>query len=211
MSSVTHAERINLADKAYTQQGKTKVEAPTGWTVVEKAENKSGLEIYAIQKVGTNEVVFATRGSDDGKDWGLTTGPNSQHSVGILNEQDQEALTFVDDFIHDHKDKKGIDEFHYSLAGDSKGGAITQILSHTFGLAGTTTDPAAGGGVVKSQEYLDFVKTLKSVNTPEGVPTGQLVNIREAGSIVAGGSAIWFGTEQLGDSCSWQLGSDHVK
>ena len=186
MGSVTHAERVNLADKVYIQPGKSKIEAPIGWTILQKAEKASGLEIYAMQKVGTNEVVFATRGSDkNGDDWGLTSGANAQHYVGVLNKQDQEALTFVDTFIYDHKDEKGIDKFHYSLAGDSKGGGITQILSHTFGLEGTTTDPAAGGGVVKSEVYLNFVKTLKTVREPEGVPPGQLINIVESGMAVS--------------------------
>jgi len=66
MGSVTHAERVNLADKAYIQPGKNEVEAPAGWAIYDKVESDTGLEIYAMQKDGTNEVVFATRqlGSD---------------------------------------------------------------------------------------------------------------------------------------------------
>ncbi|MBU1566179.1 MAG: tandem-95 repeat protein [Proteobacteria bacterium] len=203
MARITHAERVELADNAYLK-GRTEIEAPLGWVIAEQQEFKSGLEIYALRKENTNEVVFAVRGSDaDGKDWAIG-GPNLSHIAGKLHEQDKEALSFVDKFKEDNKLPDGSDKFYYSVTGDSKGGAISQIIAHTFGMRGTTTDPAAGGGVVKDPAYLEFVRNnLKTVSEPLGVPKGQFLNIREEGSPVPIGSEIFPGTEHLGETVTF--------
>ena len=206
MARITHAERVELADNAYLK-GRTEIEAPPGWVIAEKHENPdSGLEIYALRKENTNEVVFAVRGSDaDGKDFALG-GPNLSHIAGNLHEQDKEALSFVDDFKLKNKLPDGSDKYHYSVTGDSKGGAIAQIIAHTFGMGGTTTDSAAGGGVVKDHTYLEFVSTnLKTVSEPLGVPKGQFLNIREEGSPVSFGSAILPGVEHLGEKVTFNF------
>lgn len=44
MGSVTHAERVNVADKVYIQPGKSKVAPPIGLTILQKAEKAPGLE-----------------------------------------------------------------------------------------------------------------------------------------------------------------------
>ncbi|MDK9706920.1 MAG: tandem-95 repeat protein [Desulforhopalus sp.] len=207
MVRVTHAERVQLADDVYLK-GRTEIKAPPGWVIEKWQENpKSGLEIYALRKENTNEVVFAVRGSDtDGKDWEVLDGPNFSHIAGKLHEQDKEALTFVDIFKKDNKLPNGSDKFDYSVTGDSKGGAIAQIISNTFGMRGTTTDPAAGGGVVKDPDYLDFVRNeLETVSEPLGVPKGQFLNIREEGSPVPSGSGIFPGIEHLGETVSFDF------
>lgn len=206
MARITHAERVELADNVYLK-GRTEIEAPPGWVIAEKHENPdSGLEIYALRKENTNEVVFAVRGSDtDGKDW-VPGGPNFSHIAGKLHEQDKEALSFVDAFKIKNKLPNGSDKYHYSVTGDSKGGATSQIIAHTFGMRGTTTDSAAGGGAVKDPAYLDFVRNeLKTVSEPLGVPKGQFLNIREEGSPVPFGSAILPGVGHLGETVSFNF------
>ncbi len=78
-STVTDAERATLSFLSYpavpgVSNVKQQIEQTGRWSVREFKEFGSGLEIYAVQKVGTDEIVFAIRGSDtepDGlKDWG---------------------------------------------------------------------------------------------------------------------------------------------
>lgn len=206
MARITHAERVELADHVYLK-GRTKIEAPPGWVIAGKEENpKSGLEIYALRKESTDEVVFTVRGSDaDGKDFAIG-GPNLSHIVGKLHEQDKEALAFVDNFRKENKNPDGSDKYHYTVAGDSKGGGIGQIIAHTFGWGGTATDPAAGGGVVKDPAYLDFVRNnLTTVSEPLGVPKGKFLNIREEGSPVPNGSGIFPGVGHLGETITFNF------
>jgi hypothetical protein len=69
-SKLSDAERSFLADAAYPKSSITSVADNIGdWVVVgEPKELTNGLEIYAFKQKGSNEVVFAVRGSDTDPD-----------------------------------------------------------------------------------------------------------------------------------------------
>ncbi|SHI14040.1 hypothetical protein SAMN02745124_04311 [Desulfofustis glycolicus DSM 9705] len=197
MSSISHAERLELADKVYTEDKDKKLKkTPAGYTIDGKRELDSGLEIYALKKKGTNEVVFTVRGSDDDLDWELN-GPNASHFRGKLHSHDEQAIRFVDEYIATAKSKKEI--FNYSFAGDSKGGAIAQLLSWTFGFTGTASEPAACSAILEDPAYIELVATqLQTRNEPAGIVPGKFVNIFEIGSPVYNLSALMPGNGYVG-------------
>ncbi len=89
-SHISDVERASLSDTSYPVTPITQVDGNTGnWTTVgDPHELANGLEIYALQKEGTNEVVFTIRGSDtepDGKsDWGLEGGNSGGGLAGLI-------------------------------------------------------------------------------------------------------------------------------
>ncbi len=182
-SQLSDAERALLATIVYPSSPVTEVKGNTGdWIMLDGSkEFKSGLEIYAMQKQGTSEVVFVTRGTDatpnSAADWGIN-GANLSFS-GYLQPQVKEAVLFVKKFMEDHPR----DGFVYSDAGHSKGGGIAQILSHTFGFEGTAIAPAPAGAVVESQVFQNFLKELKI--TPKGIPEHGFTNYIEKGDVVS--------------------------
>ncbi len=102
-STVTDAERATLSFLSYpavpgVSDVKQQIEQTGKWKVIGKPGiYKSGLEIYAVRKIDTDEVVFVIRGSDtepDGwKDWR----PMSANAAftGKFHKQHEEAITFV--------------------------------------------------------------------------------------------------------------------
>ncbi|MFP7756449.1 hypothetical protein ACLG6S_17665 [Thermodesulfobacteriota bacterium B35] len=183
-SHVSDAERAFLANAAYPASAVTSVKGNTGeWEILGRPkELGSGLEIYALHKPGTSEVVFAVRGSDltptAGADWGVN-GANLAFS-GRMHAQYKEAIEFVHNFMRSDEYKDA--GYTYSTTGHSKGGGIAQILAHTFGLEGTALDPAPAGAVVASEEYKAFVASLGI--DPPGVPEHGFTNYPEKGSLV---------------------------
>ena len=181
-SHISDAERAFLSSASYPASPVTPVAGNTGnWTIVgEPRELTNGLEMYAMQQQGSNEVVFAVRGSDtepDGSpDWGLN-GANAAFS-GTLHPQVDAAIRYVNEFRSDPNHSN----FVYSTTGHSKGGGIAQILAHTFGLQGTALDPVAGGAVVESPGYVALVAELGI--DPPGIPEHGFTNSMENGSLV---------------------------
>ena len=183
-SHVSDAERAFLADAAYPASPVTQVDGNTGsWTTVgEPKELTNGLEIYALQQEGTNEIVFAVRGSDTEPDGSSDWGPNGANAAftGTLHPQVQEAIEYVNQFKIDHEDQG--EYFTYSTTGHSKGGGIAQILAHTFGMEGTALDPVAGGAVVESPGHVALVAELGI--DPPGIPEHGFTNSMENGSLI---------------------------
>ena len=71
------------------------------WKILDSKEDKTtGLEIYAVQKAGTNEVTFAIRGTDaipePLTDW---TGPNLAFS-GSYHIQSRQAIEFINKYTN---------------------------------------------------------------------------------------------------------------
>jgi predicted esterase YcpF (UPF0227 family) len=182
---VSDTERLFLATASYPASPVTEVMGNTGeWEVIDAPhEKKSGLEIYAMKKPGSSEVVFVIRGSDflpDAKsDWGVHGANLSLTGEYGLHPQIKEAILFVNEFMHKHNQ----DSYTYSVAGHSKGGAFAQIVSHVFGIPGTAVAPAPGGAVIKSEALHDFLADHDIV--PKGMPEHSFTNYIETGDLVS--------------------------
>ncbi|BCL62392.1 hypothetical protein DGMP_30850 [Desulfomarina profundi] len=182
---ISDAERVFLANIAYQSSPVTKVKYNTGnWKILDSEENnQSGLEIYAMKKPGSDEVVFTVRGSDttpDAKaDWGLHGANLSFAGAGDLHPQMKEAILFVKKFMKDYREE----HYTFSTAGHSKGGGIAQILSHVFGIPGTAVAPAPAGGVIDSDAFRKFLDDNDI--TPKGIPEHTFTNYIENGDIVS--------------------------
>ena len=201
-SSMSDAERAILAERAYRNPETGKVDFGSGYKILDQYPNNSsenfstntddkaaGLEIYAVQKVGTNEVVFVVRGTDSepnaGADWNPIVGANVGFGVpsdsAFVSPQLMEAVEFVNKFIKNLSNQD--QNFIYSTAGHSKGGGFGQVLSYTFGFEGTGLDSAPAANIINSLGYQKLLDEL-GIDQPAGLPDNGFVNYIERGSLV---------------------------
>jgi len=139
----------------------------------------SGLLLHTYIDEKTKEVVISIAGSNDGKDW-LKTDP--KFFIGGYNPQFQEAIE------HALKVKQTYEDNGYkvSVTGHSLGGGIAQVLSHTFGWDGISTDAPAASKIINSDGYNEQVNQLvkdKKIDKPSG--PGNFTNFTEHGSLVS--------------------------
>lgn len=95
-------------------------------------ENKSGLAYDIYEKQGSNEVVFAIRGTDSKlKDYGL-----ANFSIPPLNKQYQEINKEFGDYKKNHPNKS------FVVTGHSLGGGLAFSVSVHQGVDAVTFDPS---------------------------------------------------------------------
>lgn len=190
---MTHDDRAYLSDYVYgnkpgSRDINNKIIDPPGYEIIGREDNNpSGLEIYAIKKLDTKEVVFVTRGTDSEpnafEDW---LDPNAGFVFGFMSDQIKEAVKFTNDFMLDSA-QRGL-SYNYSTTGHSKGGGFAQILSDAFGFPGTTLDAVPASSVINSDSYREFL--LNEKIQPQGAPEGKFINIFEMGSLVSDGANV---------------------
>jgi len=157
---------------------------------------KTGLRLQAYVDEDTKEIVFAIGGTDEYKDW---TGPNKDFLLGGYDEQFKQAVEKAHELSTDTK----YEGYTFSTTGHSLGGGVAQLLSHTFGWNGISTDAPGASRIITNQDYLDHLNERGI--TPTG--PGQFINFSERFSLI---SHVPF-TEHIGEVMQFNLVSDAGK
>ncbi|WP_082159165.1 Mbeg1-like protein [Chromobacterium sp. LK11] len=109
-----------------------------------------------------DRIVIAYRGTDD---LGDVSGADLNIARGRYDEQFRQGM----DFAQQVKKEAG-ENAKILVTGHSLGGAIAQAVSQSFGFDGATIDPAAAGGVIKTQQYKEKNKSMGLPAAGKGMP-----------------------------------------
>jgi len=160
-------------------------------------DNKeTGLRLQTYVDHEAKEIVFAIGGTDELKDW---PGPNKNFAFGGYNDQFKQAVNEAIK-LYKNDDYEG---YSFSTPGHSLGGGVAQVISHTFGWDGLSTDAPGASRVIASQGYLDHMKELGI--TPAG--PGHFINFTERFSPVSHVPL----AEHIGEVMQFNLVSDAGK
>jgi hypothetical protein len=176
--TLTSTDYALLAQDAYNDPKFDKITVLGGveYQAIDGVDNpRTGFQATAYQRVGTNEIVIAYRGTEFGREPVHDGGVDAGMVLTGINAQTADSIAFTERVMAQAKEKAALygTPVNVTVTGHSLGGTLAEINASHFGLHGETFNAYGAAGL------------------QQGIPAGgtQVVDHVRAGDVVSAASA----------------------